>query len=88
MIPTNKKLAILHPYLTKKWWAVNMMIYLSNFLQDKNNDVTLYAFSYNKKLFPSNENNFKINYFKSTFIVVLLFPVWKHQKLPPCEKYL
>ena len=69
MIPTNKKLAILHPYLTKKWWAVNMMIYLSNFLKDKNNDVTLYAFSYNKKLFPSNENNFKINYFNNSKIL-------------------
>ena len=53
MIPTNKKLAVLHPYVNKKWWAVNMMIYLSQFLS-KNNNVTLYTFSYDKFLFPFN----------------------------------
>ena len=65
MIPTNKKLTVLHPYLNKKWWAANMMIYLSNFLSI-NNSVNLYTFSYDKNLFPSNENKFLINCFNNS----------------------
>ena len=53
MIPTNKKVAVLHPYLDKKWWASSMMIYLSTFLQSKNNSVNLYSFSRNKSKFLS-----------------------------------
>lgn len=68
MIPTNKKLAVLHPYLNKKWWAVNMMIYLSNFLSNKNN-VIFYTFSYDEKLFPVNENNFLVKCFNNTKLV-------------------
>ena len=45
MIPTNKNVAVLHPYLDKKWWASSMMIYLSTFLSNKNNNVNLYSFS-------------------------------------------
>lgn len=47
MIPTNKNVAVLHPYLDKKWWASSMMIYLSIFLQNKNNNVNQYSFSRN-----------------------------------------
>ncbi len=47
MIPANKNMAVLHPYLDKKWWASSMMIYLSSFLQN-NNNVNLYSFSFNK----------------------------------------
>lgn len=47
MIPSNKKIAVLHPYLDKKWWASSMMIYLSNFLS-KNNKLNLYSFSSEK----------------------------------------
>ena len=72
MIPTNKKLAVLHPYLNKKWWAVNMMIYLSHFLSNKNNDITLYTFSHDEKLFPLIENNFLITIFNNTKLVSLL----------------
>ncbi len=61
MIPTNKKIAVLHAYLTKVWWASNMMIYLSNFLSN-NNNVTFYTFSYNKDLFS--KNKFEVKYFK------------------------
>ena len=68
MIPTNKKLAILHPYLNKKWWAANMMIYLSNFLSNKNN-VIFYAFSYDEKLFPVTENSFSVKCFNNSKLV-------------------
>ncbi len=51
MIPTNKNIAVFHPYLDKKWWASSMMIYLSSILS-KNNNVKIYSFSRNKsKLF-------------------------------------
>lgn len=53
MIPTNKNVAVLHPYLDKKWWASSMMIYLSTFLQDKKNNVNLYSFSRDKSKFLS-----------------------------------
>jgi len=53
MIPTNKNVAVLHPYLDKKWWASSMMIYLSTFLQNKNNNVNLYSFSRDKFKFLS-----------------------------------
>jgi len=53
MIPTNKNVAVLHPYLDKKWWASSMMIYLSTFLQNKNNSVNIYSFSNNSSKFLS-----------------------------------
>lgn len=68
MIPKNKKIAILHPYLNKRWWASNMMIYLSNFLS-KDNNVTFYTFSHDEKLFPLKDNNFKIKSFSKTKLV-------------------
>ena len=68
MIPVNKKIVVLHPYLNNKWWAVNMMIYLSNFLSNKNN-VDLYTFSYDKNCFPNIENNFNIKYFKNSKLI-------------------
>lgn len=68
MIPTNKKLAILHPYLNKKWWAANMMIYLSNFLSN-NNNVIFYTFSYDEKLFPVTENSFSVKNFNNFKLV-------------------
>lgn len=54
MIPTNKKIAVLHPYLTKRWWAVNMMIYLSHILWN-DNKVSFYTFQTNSKLFPQGD---------------------------------
>lgn len=71
MIPKNKKFAVLHPYLIKKWWAVNMMIYLSNFLS-KDNNVVFYTFSYDEMLFPITENNFLIKYFKNSKLISLV----------------
>lgn len=59
MIPTNKRIAVLHPYVNKVWWAVKMMIYLSNFLQEKN-DLIFYTFSYNKEIFSEENINFRI----------------------------
>jgi len=50
MIPTNKKIAVLHPYIYKVWWAVKMMIYMSEFLQ-KNNSVIFHTLSYNETVF-------------------------------------
>ena len=48
MIPTNKKIAVLHPCLDKVWWATRMMFYISSFLQDKKNNVKMYSFKTNK----------------------------------------
>ena len=51
MIPTNKKIVVLHPYLDKVWWAARMMIYLSNLLK-QNNTVKIFSFTRNNsKLF-------------------------------------
>ena len=71
MIPINKKISVLHPYVNKKWWAVKMMIYLSNLLQEKWNNITLYTFSYNKELFSS-EIWFKVNSFNFIKIAYLI----------------
>ena len=46
-----------------------MMIYLSNFLSNKNNDVTLFTFSHNEKLFSTSENNFLITTFNNSKLV-------------------
>ncbi len=73
MLPTNKKIAVLHPYVNKKWWAVNMMIYLSDFLSNNNNDVTFYTFSYDNTIFPMKNrvisfNNSKlVSFFKIAY---------------------
>jgi glycosyltransferase involved in cell wall biosynthesis len=69
MIPNNKKIAILHPFLTKKWWAMKMMIYLSQCLSQNNNNIVFYTFSYNDKLFSKTENSFDIKYFKNSKII-------------------
>lgn len=59
MIPTNKKIAILHPQLEKVWWAVKMMIFLANFLKSKWNEVEFFTPSYNEKVF-SKDIDFKV----------------------------
>jgi len=83
MIPTNKKIAVLHPYLDKKWWASNMMIYLSSFLKKKNNSVNLYSFSRNKiKFFSFIKIAFAIR--KSDYILIWNSPmhfVWVISKV-------
>ena len=61
MIPKNKIISVLHPYVNKRGWAVNMMIYLSNLLKEENK-VEFYTFSYNEKIF-SKEIDFNINCF-------------------------
>jgi glycosyltransferase involved in cell wall biosynthesis len=67
-IPNNKKIAVLHPFLTKKGWAVSMMIYLSDLLSETNN-VSFYSFFYDNKLYPKIEYSFKIKYFKNSKII-------------------
>lgn len=47
MIPKNKKIALLHPYVDKTWWALKMMLYLSSFLS-KTNQVSFFTFYFNK----------------------------------------
>ena len=69
MIPKNKTISVLHPYVSKKWWAVKMMIYLSNFLQEKNNDVTFYTFFYDKKVFLWDKISFLIKSFLNSRIL-------------------
>ena len=71
MIPKNKKISVLHPYVNKKWWAVKMMIYLSNLLTQKWNDITFYTFSYNKELFSS-EIWFEVHSFNFIKIAYLI----------------
>ncbi len=53
MIPKNKKIAILHPYMNNIWWAVKMMIFLWNFLQGKWNEVCFYTTYFDKELFKN-----------------------------------
>jgi len=83
MIPANKNVAVLHPYLDKVWWATRMIIYLSTFLQNKNNNVNLYSFSRNKSKFLS---LIKIAYAirKEDYIIIWNSPmqfVWVFSKL-------
>lgn len=59
MIPTNKHIAVLHPYVNKIWWAVKMMIFLSNYLQVKNK-LIFYTLSYDENLFSSEKIDFHI----------------------------
>lgn len=59
MIPKNKKIAVLHPHISKVWWAVKMMIFLSNFLKEKWNEVCFFTTSYDENLF-SEDINFEI----------------------------
>ena len=66
MFTTNKKISVLHPFINKKWWAVNMMIYLSDFLSKNNNNVSFYTFSYDKQIFPL---DLKVVYFKNSRLV-------------------
>jgi len=73
MLPTNKNIAVLHPYVHKMWWAVKMMIYLSNFLHKKNN-LTFYTFSYNENIFLNEKINFNIkSYYKTSFLRYISF---------------
>ena len=66
MVPTNKQIAVLHPFINNKWWAVNMMIYLSTFLSKNNNNVSLYTFSYDRLIFPL---DLEVVFFKNSKLV-------------------
>ena len=83
MIPTNKKISVLHPFVKERWWAVKMMIFLSEFLKNKNNDVNFFCFSYEKQKFKDLEINFKINsfyYWKISKILSLFLIAYKIRK--------
>lgn len=93
MIPQNKKIAILHPSLSKIWGATKMMIFLANFLKKKWNDVCFYTNIYDEKIF-SKEIDFKVKVFnkikisfyirKSDFIIIWNSPmqfVWSLSKV-------
>lgn len=70
MIPKNKIISVLHPNVNNKWWAVNMMIYLSNLLKKENN-LIFYTFSFDEKLF-SKEINFEVkcfNFIKTSYCI-------------------
>lgn len=60
MIPRNKNISVLHPYMNKKGWAIKMMIYLSNLLVLEWNNVNFYTFSYDKKMFSDFDIKFNI----------------------------
>lgn len=73
MIPVNKHIAVLHPYVNKVWWAVKMMIYLSNYL-DVKNILVFYTFSYDKIAFKDEKISFKIkSFFWKWFFKYLAF---------------
>lgn len=66
-----KKIAILHPYLNQKWWALKMMIYTANSLC-KDNHVDFFTFLYDKTYFTDLNINFKINYsWNNNFIKII-----------------
>ena len=65
MLPINKTIAVLHPYVDTTWWAVKMMIYVAHVLSEKN-EVTFFTFYYNKtKKFEYLENFIIKDYYKS-----------------------
>ncbi len=65
MIPQNKKISVLHPFVKERWWAVKMMLYLSNFLKEKWNKINFYCFSLKKNNFSDLNLDFKIKSFYS-----------------------
>lgn len=71
-----KKIAVLHPYLNKKWWAIKMMIYTANSLS-RDNHVSFYSFLYEKKYFNDLNINFKINHFNSFNKIISIFKISK-----------
>lgn len=93
MIPKNKNISVLHPYMNKKGWAVKMMIYLSNLLVSEWNNVKIFTTSYDKVLF-SQDINFEVvvssklqiakKIRKSDYIIIWNSPmqfVWVFSKL-------
>lgn len=83
MIPTNKNIAVLHPYVDKIWWAVKMMLFLSNYL-DVNNVLVFHTFSYDKKVFLNEKITFKIKsyfwkwFFKYINFILIAFKIRKN----------
>ncbi len=55
--------------MDKKWWAVNMMVYLSNTLKDNWNNVTMYTFSHNKDLFDVDFEVKSFNLIKTAYSI-------------------
>lgn len=70
MLPTNKDIAVLHPYVNKVWWAVNMMLYLSKIL-NKDNQVTFFTFYYDKSKNFDYIWDFKIKSYNSLIFLKL-----------------
>lgn len=81
MLPNNKRIAVLHPYVHTIWWAVKMMISLSSIL-NKNNDVTFYTFSYNKQKFSQENIEFPIKVLSKSKIFNILLIAFNIRK---CE---
>ena len=48
-----------------------MMIFLSNFLQEKNNDITFYNFSYDKNVFSEEAVHFRMKSFYNSKMLKL-----------------
>jgi len=55
--------------MDKKWWAVNMMVYLSNTLKQKWNNVTMYTFSHNQKMFNTDFDVKCFGFFKTAYSI-------------------
>lgn len=73
MIPHNKKIAVLHPYVNNMWGAVKMMIYLSNILKKNNNELVFYTLSYDKLVFSDEKINFLIKSYYSRSSILKFF---------------
>ena len=83
MIPTNKNIAILHPYANKMGWAIKMMLYISHFLQWKNNNIVFYTLFFDSRLFLDEKIDFNIQEYRTFKILkigVLLYIAFKIRK--------
>ncbi len=68
MIPTKKKIAVLHPEVSTQWWAVTMMLYLAWLLAEKWNEVVFFTTKYTKENFEVHK---KITFFVWSKIQIL-----------------
>lgn len=73
MIPQRKNIAVLHPRFLEMWWAIKMMIHLSNELS-LNNNVVFYTTIFNQSNFDC-KFNFSIIEISSRFKVISLLKI-------------
>jgi hypothetical protein len=83
---TNLKIAICHPHITKKWWAIKLLLQIANYLKI-NNKVDFFTFDLDKKncFFEINKNinliNLNYKWIKKIYWVIKLAFIFRKYDL-------